>query len=62
MGTYSDWLKTQTPERQKASLAHIDLCRRLGEAQRSAPNAPETIAMQAEVAAYYDREARNDAP
>jgi len=51
--TYSQWLKSQSPERQAASLAHMGLCRRLGAAQRSAPRAPETIAMQEQVSAYY---------
>ena len=55
MTTYTDWLLSQSPERQAASLEHGLICVQLGEAQRRAPFSDETKELTAKVRAYYDR-------
>lgn len=55
MTTYSAWLCTQTPERQKASLAHMRVSSRLGELQRERPHSDECRQLQTEIAAYYKK-------
>jgi hypothetical protein len=51
--TYLEWLMQQSPERRIASIDLMALCRKLGDAQRTAPIAPETLEMQRQVAEYY---------
>lgn len=54
MATYSEWLRSQTPERQKLSLALMEISERLGKLQRSVGEfAPETIEAKRELADHY---------
>ena len=58
---YADWLLRQTPERQAASLKSLEVCIKLGEAQRKDPFSKEAEALLAEVKAYYEKwEGAND--
>ena len=50
---YRQWLVLQTAERKTAALEHLDVCRRLGEAQRESPYSDECKLLSDQVAKYY---------
>lgn len=49
---YSEWFKAQTPDRQKAALAHLEVCVANGEAQRAGDWA-EVDRLNGLIRAYY---------
>jgi hypothetical protein len=51
---YLTWIMAQTPERARAALDHLEICRRLGEVQRTAPYSEEAARLTAEVRKYYE--------
>ena len=55
MTSFSEWLVAQDRERRKACLDHLDVCRRLGIAQREGPYSENTRELTRQVADYYRR-------
>lgn len=49
---YSEWLRAQTPERQEAALAHLEVCVANGKAQRAGDWA-EVARLNALIREYY---------
>lgn len=55
--TYGEWLRQQPPERQDASLAHMENCARLGRVNQTDPSGPEAQELRGKIADYYKENA-----